>query len=591
MNWRSAKFVKSTMENESPSTNVNQFFQIHKRRRRKHWKRCDKKNRQWFVWAVCRGEKEEQEAGCLNPESTEWKSNREASRQKSAEKSHSQVVQTDGDKTQISASASMKNGQHVRNSGDWGSNCKWTTEHLQNDAAAKAGTIRKPVVRCYQRVSILNWECSPRSHGSTPHAVGVRTPYRVAGKPWALLFSLKTRIAPRFHLLFGRNGPLWEVRGIEISTRDLDFDPLSWFERPLLGGEKIKVWAFEKPSKSHNGSTKHACCLIHLVFASHLRKSAHRKKKNIFFRDFGPPQFFTVLSTICGTVADENEKTQGGSKLGFLDPLTHFEAEGRSKFRFGICVTKQFLRRVLCLRGAVRCLWRVSSSRSCCDQNLHQRALWSEGARNLLLFTLISSTSFLFFDDFTWKKSGCPERRKKRKVEISRAQGHPAHPVQEVPLHKHHNRSIVTNAFRTRCMVLRSEREVWSNTLTSEHTVHCLFSSTHHNHLSDVFVARVMAHGNVPGPSAPSISSASLTALKKGRRPPTVGDTLCCLLAASFRGHDTVPSPNAAGGLEPQQVVKPSSMPSDDGSKNTTTTGERCLLTMDVGHASNLLLA
>ena len=116
--------------------------------------------------------------------------------------------------------------QHVRNSGDWGSNCKWTTEHLQNDAAAKAGTIRKPVVRCYQRVSILNWECSPRSHGSTPHAVGVRTPYRVAGKPWALLFSLKTRIAPRFHLLFGRNGPLWEVRGIEISTRDLDFDPL-----------------------------------------------------------------------------------------------------------------------------------------------------------------------------------------------------------------------------------------------------------------------------------------------------------------------------------------------------------------------------
>ena len=66
--------------------------------------------------------------------------------------------------------------QHVRNSGDWGSNCKWTTEHLQNDATAKAGTIRKAVAHCYQRVSILNWECSPRSHESTPRS----------GRPYAM---------------------------------------------------------------------------------------------------------------------------------------------------------------------------------------------------------------------------------------------------------------------------------------------------------------------------------------------------------------------------------------------------------------------
>ena len=38
--------------------------------------------------------------------------------------------------------------------------------------------------------------------------------------------------------IFGLNGLLWEVRAIEISMREPDFEPLSWFEPPLFGGLK-----------------------------------------------------------------------------------------------------------------------------------------------------------------------------------------------------------------------------------------------------------------------------------------------------------------------------------------------------------------
>ena len=46
----------------------------------------------------------------------------------------------------------------------------------------------------------------------------------------------------------------------------------------------------------------------------------HIAKMHVF-RNFGPPHFCTVFSTICRTVVEENEKKNTGrSKLGFWDP-------------------------------------------------------------------------------------------------------------------------------------------------------------------------------------------------------------------------------------------------------------------------------
>ena len=39
----------------------------------------------------------------------------------------------------------------------------------------------------------------------------------------------KPGMPPFLGSYFGRNGPLWEVRGIEFSTREPDFEPFSWF--------------------------------------------------------------------------------------------------------------------------------------------------------------------------------------------------------------------------------------------------------------------------------------------------------------------------------------------------------------------------
>ena len=52
--------------------------------------------------------------------------------------------------------------------------------------------------------------------------------------------------------------------------------------------------------------------------ASHLRKSAHRKKH--VFRNFWHPHSCKVFSTICGTVVEENEKTQGDRNWVFGTP-------------------------------------------------------------------------------------------------------------------------------------------------------------------------------------------------------------------------------------------------------------------------------
>ena len=56
----------------------------------------------------------------------------------------------------------------------------------------------------------------------------------------------KLGMAPLLAPVFGRNGHLWEVRGIEISMREPDFEPLSWFEPSCLGVKKNQSVSIRK---------------------------------------------------------------------------------------------------------------------------------------------------------------------------------------------------------------------------------------------------------------------------------------------------------------------------------------------------------
>ena len=72
------------------------------------------------------------------------------------------------------------------------------------------------------------------------------------------------------------------------------------------------------------------------------------------FRIFGLPHFPVCFLTICGTVVEENEKTQEGSKLGFWEPLADFEVEGGRNFGSGyVSQNSRVSPRVVSLCGAV----------------------------------------------------------------------------------------------------------------------------------------------------------------------------------------------------------------------------------------------
>ena len=189
---------------------------------------------------------------------------------------------------------------------------------------------------------------------------------RVAGWPCAPFVTQNSEWPP-FRCLSGRNGPLWEVRGIEISMREPDFEPSSWFEPPLFcWAQNHQSWSEQKSDETPSGWTKNACCLIHL--ASRICFSPGEKctsTKWRFFQNFDLPYFCTVFSTICGTVVEENEENTGGSKLGFWDPWPILRLR-RSKFRFGACVPiQQVLPRFVCL-WCRQCLWRVPWSQMRC---------------------------------------------------------------------------------------------------------------------------------------------------------------------------------------------------------------------------------
>ena len=160
---------------------------------------------------------------------------------------------------------------------------------------------------------------------------------RVAGWAWAFFVSQKTRNGPRFGPLFGRDGPLRKVRGIEISTRDRRG---TFMSIPSLGLSP----PFGRSKKSQSVSIRKTTYItlvdrpnMHVVdytlfleFASHLRKSAHRK--NVFvFECCAFPSFFhgAALSL------KRTKKTQGIEMRFFGTPLAHFDFEGGRNFGSG----------------------------------------------------------------------------------------------------------------------------------------------------------------------------------------------------------------------------------------------------------------
>ncbi len=164
--------------------------------------------------------------------------------------------------------------------------------------------------------------------------------------------SLKNRNGSTFGPLFGRNGPFWEVRGIEISTRDRR-GALIW--APLFWGEH---------SKNHsNHAVDRPKCMLFQEFASHSRKRAHRK--NAYFSKFRSRSFLHCFPPSAARSLKRTKNT-GGSKLGFGTPWPILRLRGWETSVWD-CVTKQQGFTTCCLSlWCRRCLWRVSSSQMTC---------------------------------------------------------------------------------------------------------------------------------------------------------------------------------------------------------------------------------
>ena len=148
------------------------------------------------------------------------------------------------------------------------------------------------------------------------------------------LASPKTRNAPLLlgPFFFVWNGPHSEVPRFEISTREPNFEPLSWFGLSFLGVKKTsKCERTKKTNEKPNGSTKNACCLTHDV-----TKLCFLSRESVF-----PKLLPSHFALCCLPFAERSQKSLmglGGSKLGFGEtswPIIRAR-------NFGVaCVTKQ----------------------------------------------------------------------------------------------------------------------------------------------------------------------------------------------------------------------------------------------------------
>ena len=132
--------------------------------------------------------------------------------------------------------------------------------------------------------------------------------FSVCGWHWAPCVTKNPEWAP-FSVGFA---PL-QFLGFEISMQEPNFERFSWFGPLIFGVKKTSKCEFtQKSKKSHSGSTKNACRLTHRQLkkcASYPKKMTHRKKC-VFFRNFEPPHFCTVFSTICGTVVEKSDEAR-----------------------------------------------------------------------------------------------------------------------------------------------------------------------------------------------------------------------------------------------------------------------------------------
>ena len=124
--------------------------------------------------------------------------------------------------------------------------------------------------------------------------------------PGALLVSQSSEWPP-----FRSEWVFWEVRAQNFDAGARFRAPFFGLSRsPLFGGQKTSKCEHSKNQMKHPvDRPKNACCLIHLV--SRMCFSPNEKctsRKFICSRKFGTHHFCTVLSTICGTVFEENEK-------------------------------------------------------------------------------------------------------------------------------------------------------------------------------------------------------------------------------------------------------------------------------------------
>ena len=89
--------------------------------------------------------------------------------------------------------------------------------------------------------------------------------YRVARSPWAHFVSQNSECVPFLPPFRSEWAPLAGPGGSKFLCESQISSSYLGLSSPFGEVKKFNVRAFEKPDKSRSGSTKNACCLIHLV--------------------------------------------------------------------------------------------------------------------------------------------------------------------------------------------------------------------------------------------------------------------------------------------------------------------------------------
>ena len=184
--------------------------------------------------------------------------------------------------------------------------------------------------------------------------------------------------------------------------REPDFEPFSWFETHF-----------------RSGSTKKACCLIHLVsrFCFLTFGKVHIAKMKRFFKNSTSLSFALCFLPFAARSLKRTKNTEG-SKLVFfffetLWPILRLR-EVEISIRDMCHKTAGFTTCCLSL-WCRRCLWRVSSSRSCCDKF---GILKLKKEIEICGFSHQISILPFLFDNFMKNEIRMPECREKKEVDI-----------------------------------------------------------------------------------------------------------------------------------------------------------------------------